>query len=550
MLPGKTFAPKDVFDIVRRRWWLLTIPPVITLFGALVYSTTIRDVYQSDTLISVVPQHVPDSFVRSTVTLQAQDRLAMIQVQITSRSVLEPIISELDLYPEEREKMPMEDVVQILRDSIQVEIQRQPLVARSSETMAFRVSYTYPDPDLATRVTQRIGSIFVDQNARDRGAMAKGTDDFMQVQLTQALQRLEAQEAQVEAFRRQHGNVLPTQLQSNLQAMQNANMQVQALVEAIARDRDRKMVLERLYQEALTEPTVVPMPAPARESAQGEQGGVPATGTTAQQLVAARAMLAGLERRVTPEHPDIVRIKRMIADLEVKAELEEKAELERRNALKEAAGSPASAPVVVSAAETQRRERTRQMKSELESLDRLTAFKETEERRLRELVAEYQRRIEAVPGIESEWVALTRDYETLEQNYRSLLTKSEASKVSLDLESRQISEHFRIVDPARRPVKPVSPIRYQITGAGLASGLLFGLAVVVLLELKDAAFRSESEVVRLLSLPVLAVVPHVETAGERKRRMQRQWVLAASSVVFVGAAAYVFWMMRLWTVVV
>ncbi len=549
MLPGKTFSPKDVVDIVRRRWWLLTIPPVVTLLAALVYSTTIRDVYQSDTLISVVPQHVPDSFVRSTVTLQAQDRLAMIQVQITSRSVLEPIITELDLYPEERERMPMEDVVQMLRDSIHVEIQRQPLVARSSETMAFRVSYTYRDPDLATRVTQRIGSIFVDQNARDRGAMAKGTDDFMQVQLTQARQRLEAQEAQVEAFRRQHGNVLPTQLQSNLQAMQNANMQVQALVEAIARDRDRKMVLERLYQEALIEPAVAPVPR-REPGGQAEQGGLPTTGTTAQQLAAARGVLAGLERRVTPEHPDIVRVKRMIADLEEKAALEEKAELERRNALKEAAGNAATVPVATSAAETQRRERTRQMKAELESLDRLTAFKESEEKRVRELVAEYQRRIEAVPGIESEWVALTRDYETLEQNYRSLLTKSEASKVSLDLESRQISEHFRIVDPARRPVKPVSPIRYQITGAGLASGLLFGLAVVVLLELKDAAFRSEAEVLRVLSLPVLAVVPHVETSGERRSRQRRQWVLAASSVLLFGGAAYVFWAMRLWTVVV
>ena len=145
------------------------------------------------------------------------------------------------------------------------------------------------------------------------------------------------------------------------------------------------------------------------------------------------------------------------------------------------------------------------MKAELESLDRLTAFKEAEEKRLRELVSEYQRRIEAVPGIESEWVALTRDYETLEQNYRSLLTKSEASKVSLDLESRQISEHFRIVDPARRPVKPVSPDPVPNHGSRACERSAVWPAVVVLLELKDAAFRTESEVVRLLSLPVLAL---------------------------------------------
>jgi hypothetical protein len=190
------------------------------------------------------------------------------------------------------------------------------------------------------------------------------------------------------------------------------------------------------------------------------------------------------------------------------------------------------------------------MKAELESLDRLTAFKEAEERRLREQMLEYQRRIEAVPGIESEWVALNRDYETLQENYRNLLSKSEASNVALDLESRQISEHFRILDPARRPVTPISPIRHQITTTGLAVGMLLGVALVALLELSDATFRSESEVFRVLSLPVLAAVPYVETAAERKRRVIRRWLVSATAALLVGVSAYVFWTMRLWTVVV
>ena len=38
----------------------------------------------------------------------------------------------------------------------------------------------------------------------------------------------------------------------------------------------------------------------------------------------------------------------------------------------------------------------------------------------------YQARIEAVPSRESEWTALTRDYQTLQQSYASLLAKKEA----------------------------------------------------------------------------------------------------------------------------
>jgi uncharacterized protein involved in exopolysaccharide biosynthesis len=257
MLPGKSYSPQDILDIVRRRLWLLPLP-IATLFVALVYSSTQPNVYQSNMLIAIVPQRVPDEFVRSTVTLRTEDRLNTITVQIMSRSVLEPMINEFDLFPRERSRLPMEDVVQMMQERINVGLEARTSSSQSATgPTAFHVRFTYPDPNLAARVTQRLGSIFVDQNARDRGALALATDDFLQRQLGEARQRLEAHEKLVEAFRERHGNELPTQLQSNVQAIQNAQLQIQAQVEAIARDRDRKMMLERLYQEAQNEPVTV-----------------------------------------------------------------------------------------------------------------------------------------------------------------------------------------------------------------------------------------------------------------------------------------------------
>jgi uncharacterized protein involved in exopolysaccharide biosynthesis len=393
---------------------------------------------------------------------------------------------------------------------------------------------------LAAKVTHRLGSIFVDENARDRAAIAKGTDDFLQNQLADARQRLEEQEKQVEAFRQQHGNQLPTLLQSNLQAMQSTYLQVQGLVEGIARDRDRKMTLERLYHEAAND-SVATM-ASAALQASGPNGAVPVTATKEQQLTAARTLLANLERRFMPEHPDIGTTKRLIADLE------EQVAAAKKNAPSETAVEPVA--VAATPAEAERRDRLRQMKAELESLERLMTFKESEERRLREQLAEYQRRIEAVPGIESEWLALTRDYEATQKIYNDLLGKSEMSSVALQLESRQISEHFRILDPARVPITPVSPIRRQITLAGLGAGLFIGVALIGFLELKDSTIREEADVARLLSLPVLAAVPYVATAAELKRRSRLRVALWASAALFASIGGYVFWTMKLWTVVV
>jgi polysaccharide chain length determinant protein (PEP-CTERM system associated) len=546
MLPGKSYTPQDFLDIARRRFWLIVVPPVVSLFAALVYSATLPNLYQSDMLIGVVPQRVPSEFVRSTVTLRTEERLEAIAVQIMSRTMLEPIVTEFDLYPEERSRLPMEDVVNRMRANVQVELERPP-AGRGSDPTAFHVRFTYVDPALATQVTQRLGSIFVNQNARDRGALARATEEFLNVQLTEARQRLEGHEKRLEAFRQQHGNALPSQLQSNLQAIQNVQLQIQALVEAIARDRDRKLMLERLYQEAANEAVAPPAAALQPSLGQTEQSaaaGVMAVATPAQQLAAARATLAALERRLTPEHPDIVRTRRIIEDLEAKAAAESREPRETGES------TPAAASPPLTPAEALRRERLAQMRAEIESLDRLTGFKESEERRLRDLVTEYQRRIEAVPGLESEWAVLTRDYDTLQAAYRDLLNKSEAAKVALDLENRQIGEQFRVLDPASVPATPISPARPKISGMGLLAGLALGVGLVVLLEFKDASFRSEGDVLSALSLPVLAAVPYVETQVERRVRIRRRLLVSTVAVLAAAGAGYVFWAMRLWTVVV
>ena len=118
------------------------------------------------------------------------------------------------------------------------------------------------------------------------------------------------------------------------------------------------------------------------------------------------------------------------------------------------------------------------MRAEIESLDRQIAFKEGEEQRLRAEIGDYQARLEAVPGIESEWVALTRDYDTLQATYRELLSKSENSKMAASLEQRQIGEQFRILDPPRVPLKPHSPNRIRINLMGTLAGLGLGLLLV------------------------------------------------------------------------
>jgi uncharacterized protein involved in exopolysaccharide biosynthesis len=148
--------------------------------------------YQTETLILVVPPRVPDAYVRPTLTTRINDRLPSIRQQVLSRTRLERIIQDLNLYPEERKVSTMEDVVERMRSNIDVQIVRND---------SFRVSFTADNPRTAVRVTQRLTSLFIDENLRDRETFAEGTERFLGDQAEDMRNQIVEQEARLQHLR-------------------------------------------------------------------------------------------------------------------------------------------------------------------------------------------------------------------------------------------------------------------------------------------------------------------------------------------------------------
>ena len=78
--------------------------------------------YRATTLVLVTPQKVPENFVRPTVTSRIEDRLQSISQEIMSRTRLELVIAEFKLYPEEAKSLSQEEIIELMRKNIQVEI--------------------------------------------------------------------------------------------------------------------------------------------------------------------------------------------------------------------------------------------------------------------------------------------------------------------------------------------------------------------------------------------------------------------------------------------
>jgi uncharacterized protein involved in exopolysaccharide biosynthesis len=92
MLPGKKYTPEDFLRMAWRHKWLIVIPAILAGAGTFVWSYQLPDRYSASTTILVVPQRVPESIVRSTVTVDVAERLQTISQLILSRTRLERII--------------------------------------------------------------------------------------------------------------------------------------------------------------------------------------------------------------------------------------------------------------------------------------------------------------------------------------------------------------------------------------------------------------------------------------------------------------------------
>lgn len=518
MRPGRSHTAQDVLRAVSRRGLLMIVPFLVISLATIAVARHLPNRYRSETLILIVPQRIPEAYVRSTVTGRIEDRLKSISQQILSRTRLERVIQDFNLYVEQRGRLPMEDVVEGMRSDIMVE---------TVKGDAFRVAYTAEDARTAMKVTERLASMFVEENLRDREVLADGTNQFLESQLEDARRRLVEQEKKLEEYRLQHSGELPSQLQSNLQVIQTTQLQVQALLDSLSRDRDRRALLDRSIRDVEELES-----APAQVRSIPAAGDVPATvGTSpAEQLELATKTLSALELRLKSEHPDVIQMKRLVNELQARVGAE----------ASEKGSSPPSQ--LVSAAEVAKEKRIRAMRAELESLDRQIAFKESEERRLRHVTATYQSRVEAVPARESEMTELMRDYDTLRAMYTGLLAKKEESRIAANLERRQIGEQFKILDPARLPERPVSPNRALINSLGALFGLALGIGLVVLLEFRDSSIKTEEDIVGGLALPALAIIPVLLTSGERRklkwRRVMLSSVATVSICVCVGLAAW------------
>ncbi len=474
----------DVKRILRRYWW---IPAFITVtLGAmgLAASLVLPKKYTSSTLVLVEQPTVPTDVIKPVITNDLNQRMASMKAQILSRSRLEPIINKFDLYPVERKTTHMEDLVEKLKSAVHVDLIEPLAGSADREPPGFNVSVTFDNPQLAQQICQEITSMFMEQNATARGAQSNKVTKFLTEQLDEAKAKLDEQDKRLAQFKAEHLVSMPDREQTNLTLLTGLNTQLDATTQALTRAQQDKSLNESLLsnQEASWKNSLVGLQNPETQD---------------QELAALQQKLSELRAKYTPEHPDVIKMKAQIEELNRKM-----AEAPAPKATPSAAQAALREPPAI-----------QQLRSRIKQDDFTIADMTKRQGQIQDQIRSLQGRLQASPVVEQQLKELTRSYQTASDIYNELLKKRENSAMATDLEHEQQGENFKVLDAPSLPSSPSFPKKIVFVGGSLGAGLALSLGILYLLAVSDKAMYSERDVELCLKLPVLTLVPSFEASG-------------------------------------
>jgi len=479
-----SLKPDHILEIILRRKWLILIPLCLSLTIGIIKTLTTSTTYEASTLILVQPQRVPTGYIKSVVTSDINQRISTISQQILSSTNLQKIIDQFGIY-ENAENMYHEDKISGMRRRVKVKIER---ARRGAE--AFTVGFTGKEPQKVMMIANTLASFFMDENLKVREAQAVGTSEFLESELEKIRKKLEDRERKLTEYRAKHLGGLPDELESNLRALDR--LQIQLTDKNLAlRETKKQIKLFAAQSSQFNDFNTLNLDDEFETMEFSEEE---------EKIANIQKQYNALLLKYTDKHPDVRKLRGVIAKLEKKIADENESETDKT------AEPETGEPVAM-----QQSPMKNQLNPELKNL-------KDEIKYIKERMLVYQKRVEDTPKREQQLNALNRDYNNIKKVFNSLLDRRLEAEIAVNMEKKQKGEQFRILDHARLPEKPISPNIKMLFMLSIAVGLGFGGGVTFLLEIFDNSIRREDQIENDLDLPILASIPPLKKPGDAMKK--------------------------------
>lgn len=484
-------TPAEYLKLLWRRRYFILVPFVIT-GAALCWAVQgLPNIYESTTMIIVVPPRVSSNYVQLVNQVDVNSRLSTIQKQVTSRTELQRIISRFGLYKEIIEgATPIELVIDEMQRHIFVRPQSTP-----TGTNAFTISFRGPDQRTVRDVTAELAARFIDANSDETRREAYTTIDQLEDQIETVKTQLEQIEGARAGYLVRNPDAIPGQEQSMLGQMNSLSMIRQSQQSSIDALRAQISTNEQMLAAMRSQENIDPETPLA-------------TGQTEGQLRARRAdfeaQLRQLLLKYTEKAPEVIAVRTQLDS--INRELDD---LRNRTEQDKAA-----------------RRAARKVNPQVQSMEiKLATDRKELERKQAEIertnsqIAELQSRLRSTPLLATEATKIERDYDVLRKRYDDLIAKRDNAKFGAKVINDFSGETFRMQDPANLPEVPVSPKRRLLYPLSLIMGLLTGLIAAIAIEARAMmTIRDAKDVTHYARLPLLVTVPKIVTEQERRMK--------------------------------
>jgi polysaccharide chain length determinant protein (PEP-CTERM system associated) len=482
-------------SLIFKHRWLLIIPFCLAMIVGIYLSIVLPREYQASAIILIKPQQVPKDYVqKASIAASIQSRVRSISQKILGRASFEEIISQFNLFSApEQQDTPIEEKINDLGLRIGIELIA---TGKHENPDACIISFRWPNPQQAASVVNSLADRFIDEDLRGREAEAIDTTQFLDEQLLVMRERLKEYEARLSDYRKRYMGELPEQLDSNLRILDSLQKQLNNHEERLRDEKNRLAMLEieiNAARESLTGGAII--------TERGQE-------LTLPEL---KNRLYTLKANYTDQHPDVIRLKAMIADMEAKlksGELKSPEEANTNTALSEE-------QLLTT---TKLRELIRQQSEVKIEINNL----EDDIRKIKNDIWMYQQRIERTPKREEELMTLNRDSQNIRASHNSLLNRKLEADVAVNMEKKQKGEQFSILERARVPKRPVFPNIKILFILALMGALGVGSGLIFLLDYFDTSLKDPNDFESDLGVAVLATIPKVyQKKDVRLKRLNR-----------------------------
>lgn len=487
--------------IWRRRWMILILAWVVSV-GSWSYIYTLENKYQAEARVHVNTQSLLKPLLGG-MALQpnVNQQITMVTRTIVSRPNLEKLarMTDLDL----RAKNPQQQ--EALYNNLASKI-----TLNATGDNIYKIGYIDSNPDLAKRIVQALVTIFTESSLGGTRTDLSRSQKFIDDQLKNFEEKLNAKEQEISEFKRRNIAHMPgttggfyNQYSAVIETLERA---AQELTET---ENRKSQLVRQLEDQEETLTSSVPI--------------TQATSAFDARITALQTQIDNLRLRYTDQHPDIARIKVLIASLvEQKKQEQQSTKKETTETVK--SQNPIYQQLTISIAQTD---------AAIASLKSRVATLEKKKKELGDLV-------NLVPQIEIEYNTLMRDYSQHQKNFAQLLERHETASFTSEVETKTDSVDFRVIDPPMVGGKPVWPNRPLLVTAAPFGGLIVGVVLAFLLGQLRPTIINRKQLTDLTELPLLGSVTKFQTEAARIRERKLNYIFFAGlGVLFVAYLAQI-----------